>query len=553
MLIRELGHHMNRTQLLTLIATGLGVFMILLDALIVNVALPDIQRSFGVGEDGLQWVVAAYSLGMAVFMMSAAALADRYGRRRWYLVGVSLFTVGSIACGLAPCIGVLAIARGVQGLGAATVSVTSLALVSAAFPEPKKKAQAIGIWTAIGSVGMAAGPSLGGLLVDRWGWRSIFYVNVPLGAVVLLLTLGFVVESRNERSGRFDLAGQVLFIVTVGAFVYAIIEGPEVGWTSPRIIALLVTAVAGGAAFVWLERRSPDPMMDLSLFRDSAYALSIGTICTVFFAVYGMLLLTTQFLQNVRGYTPSVTGLMIVPFSAGVVIVSPLVGPLVGRVGARLLVLLGLCLLMLGLLTLIVSEQRSSGLVLVGLALCGAGIGLCLTPITTVAMNAVPPERAGMASGIMSAQRAIGSTIGFAVLGSVLAAWLTATLEPHLEPAVPDPVARHAIAEVIIDNVNPRAHVSGIVPRQQLHHDPAQIAEEDFIDGIRVAFLIATVSLGCVFLAGWRWFPRGVAKREAVTPPIVELDDGMPVNPGPDAASVDAIAVPLSGCAQGRC
>lgn len=183
---------MNRTQLLTLIATGLGLFMIFLDALIVNVALPDIQRSFAVGEDGLQWVVASYSLGMAVFIMSAATLADLYGRRRWYLIGVSLFTLGSIACGLAPSIAVLTTARGAQGLGAAAVSVTSLALVSAAFPEAKEKARAIGIWTAIASIGTTTGPTLGGLLVDQWGWRSIFYVNLPMGALVFVLRRGVV-------------------------------------------------------------------------------------------------------------------------------------------------------------------------------------------------------------------------------------------------------------------------------------------------------------------------------------------------------------------------
>ncbi|OSC37320.1 MFS transporter [Mycobacterium decipiens] len=513
---------MNRTQLLTLVATGLGLFMIFLDALIVNVALPDIQRSFDVGEDGLQWVVASYSLGMAVFIMSAATLADLHGRRRWYLTGISLFTLGSVACGVAPSMAVLTAARGVQGLGAAIVSVTSLALVSAAFPEAKEKARAIGIWTAIASVGTTAGPTLGGLLVDQWGWRSIFYVNVPMGVLVLLLTLGFVEESRNERARRFDLSGQLLFIATVGAFVYAIIEGPQVGWTSPQTIVLLLTAAICCALFLWLERRSSNPMMDLTLFRDTSYALAIGTICTVFFAVYGMLLLTTQFLQNVRGYTPSTTGLMILPFSAAVAIVSPLVGQLVGRIGARLPILAGLCMLMLGLLTLIVSEHRSSALVLVGLGMCGTGVALCLTPITTVAMTAVPAERAGMASGIMSAQRAIGSTIGFAVLGSVLAAWLSATLEPHLEPAVPDPVQRHVIAEIIIDSANPRAHVGGIVPRRHIkHRDPVAIAEEDFIEGIRVAFLVATATLAFVFLAGWRWFPRNIdaagsaAKREA--------------------------------------
>lgn len=363
---------MNRTQLLTLIATGLGLFMIFLDALIVNVALPDIQRSFAVGEDGLQWVVASYSLGMAVFIMSAATLADLDGRRRWYLIGVSLFTLGSIACGLAPSIAVLTTARGAQGLGAAAVSVTSLALVSAAFPEAKEKARAIGIWTAIASIGTTTGPTLGGLLVDQWGWRSIFYVNLPMGALVLFLTLCYVEESCNERARRFDLSGQLLFIVAVGALVYAVIEGPQIGWTSVQTIVMLWTAAVGCALFVWLERRSSNPMMDLTLFRDTSYALAIATICTVFFAVYGMLLLTTQFLQNVRGYTPSVTGLMILPFSAAVAIVSPLVGHLVGRIGARVPILAGLCMLMLGLLMLIFSEHRSSAWSWSGWACAGA-------------------------------------------------------------------------------------------------------------------------------------------------------------------------------------
>ena len=519
---------MNRTQRVTLVATGLGLFMIFLDALIVNVALPDIQRDFAVGEAGLQWAVAAYSLGMAVFIMSAATLADLYGRRRWYLVGIILFTLGSITCGLGATIEVLNVARGVQGLGAAMVNVTSLALVSAAFPEAKQKARAIGIWTAIASVGTAVGPTLGGLLSEQWGWRSIFYVNVPVGVLVLLLTLGFVKESRNERARHFDLPGQVLFVLTVGALVYAVIEGPHAGWTSPQIVTLLSTAAVGGFLFLWIERGSSDPMMDLTLFRDTSYATSIGTICTVFFAVYGMLLLTTQFLQNVRGYSPEVTGLMILPFSAGVTIVSPLVGHLVGRIGARTPILVGLGALMLGLLTLIASGHRSSTLVMIGLGLCGIGAALCLTPITAIAMTSVPAERAGMASGIMSAQRAIGSTVGFAVLGSVLAAWLSATLDPDLASVVPNPAERRTIAETIIASANPRAHVAEIVPRRPLvHRDPVQaapivaLAENDFVQGIRVALLVATVSLALAFLAGWRWFPRGIgamvsdAEREA--------------------------------------
>ncbi len=507
---------MDRTQRFTLVATGLGLFMIFLDALIVNVALPDIQRSFNVGEAGLQWVVAAYSLGMAMFIMSAATLADLHGRRLWYVAGIAVFTLSSIACGLAPTLELLNLARGVQGVAAATANVTSLALVSAAFPDPKQKARAIGIWTAIASVGTAVGPTLGGVLVEHFGWRSIFLVNVPVGVLVLYLTLRFVAESRDSRPRTFDIVGQLLFVVTVGALAYGVIEGPKSGWGSPLILALFATAAIGCFAFVRFEQRSADPMMDISLFRDPAYALAIGTICSVFFAIYGMLLITTQFLQNVRGFPPETTGLIILPFSVSVTIISPLIGRVVGRYGARPPILVGLSIMMAGLATLIVGGHGSLWVVLVGLGLCGTGGAMCLTPITTLAMTSVPPDRAGMASGIMSAQRAIGSTVGFAVLGSVLAAWLSATLEPDLAATIADPAERRAVAAAIVGSANPRAHVAELGPRQPIAHpDPAlraaivAVAERDFVQGIRAALSVALVLLALVLLAGWRWFPRG--------------------------------------------
>lgn len=507
---------MDRTQRLTLLATGLGLFMIFLDALIVNVALPDIQRAFGVGEAGLQWVVAAYSLGMAVAIMSAATLADLHGRRLLYVIGVAVFTTASVACGLAPSLEVLNVARGVQGVAAATANVTSLALVSAAFPDPKAKARAIGIWTAIASVGTAVGPTLGGLLVEHVGWRSIFLVNVPFGVLVVWLTFSHVAESRDPRPRTLDGAGQLLFAATIGAFAYAVIEGPQAGWTSLPIVVLFAAAAAGAVLFVRTERAAADPMMDVTLFRDATYALAIVTICAVLFAIYGMLLLTTQYLQNVRGYTPQATGLLLLPFSASVTIVSPLVGRLVGRYGARPPILAGLGVQIAGLAVLIAGAGGDTAIVVAGLALAGTGGALCLTPITTLAMTSVPPARAGMASGIMSAQRAIGSTLGFAVLGSVLAAWLSATLAPDLAPVVPDPVERRAVAAAIVAGANPRAHVAEIGPRQPIAHPDAAtrarivaVADRDFVQGIRAGLAVALGVLVLVLAAGLRWFPRG--------------------------------------------
>jgi EmrB/QacA subfamily drug resistance transporter len=507
---------MTSMQRFTLLALGLGLFMIFLDALIVNVALPAIQADFGVGEAGMQWVVTAYSLGMAVAIMSAATAADLYGRRRIYLVSTVVFTLASAACGIAPTLPLLNAARIIQGVAAAAINVASLALVSAAFPEPKQKARAIGIWTAIASTAIAVGPTLGGVLVQAGGWRSIFLVNVPVGVAIVFLTLRFVSESRDERERRFDLAGQLLFATAVGAFAYAVIEGPHADWLSVEILTLFAVAGVALAAFVRCERRSSDPMMDLALFGDRTYSLAIATIFVVLFAIYGMLLVTTQYLQNVRGHTPVITGLMLLPYSVAITIVSLVAGHLVGKVGTRLPILVGLVVMVAGLATLVVGMQGLPPVTILGLALSGAGGALCLTPITSLAMSAVPPERAGMASGIMSAQRAIGSTVGFAVLGTILAAWLGATLDRDLVSAIPDVTERHDVVAKIVASANPRAYAAEIGPGRPIKHaDPAMqssilaAADADFIQGIRVAIATAMAVLIVVFAAGFVWFPRG--------------------------------------------
>ncbi len=517
---------MTRTQRFTIAATGLGLFMIFLDALIVNVALPSIQTDFKVGEAGLQWVVTAYSLGMAVAIMSAGTLADIFGRRKLYMASILVFTAASVACGLAGSINFLNASRGIQGVAAATVNVTSLALVSAAFPDSKQKAWAIGIWTAIASTALAIGPTLGGFLVQRSGWRIIFNVNVPVGLTVLVLAGLFVQESRDPRARTFDLPGQLLFVAGVGAFAFAVIEGPHSGWLSAEILGLFILAAVACAAFVVLERRRPDPMMDLTLFRDHTYTLAIVTVFAVLFATYGMLLVVTQLFQNVRGFSPIRAGLLLLPFSLTTTVVSLRVGRLMSIVGSRRLILLGLTSQIVGLAVMITGMNHIS-VVVVGIVLVALGNAMCMTPSTSLAMTAVPPERAGMASGIMSAQRALGSTVGFAVLGSVLAAVLTVTLSEHLARALPNPTERREVADTIIGNASPRAYTAEIGPGRPIRHaNPATqeailaAADVDFVEGIRVSLSVAIVLLALVLGAGYKWFPRGRggiadAKREA--------------------------------------
>ncbi|MCC5951694.1 MAG: MFS transporter [Acidimicrobiia bacterium] len=531
----------HRRQVMTLVATGLGLFMIFLDATIVNVALPDIQSHFDVGEAGVQWVVAAYSLTMGMFIMTSASIADARGRRRVYLGGIGLFCVASVLCGLAWDITVLNVARGLQGVGAATVNVASLSLVSAAYPEPAAKQRAIGLWTGIAAVGLAVGPTLGGVLTESLGWRSIFLVNVLLGVVVVLLTLAFVAESRDPVARRFDLPGQLLFIVGVGALTYGLIQGSQFGWSSPLTLGLLGGAVAVLAVFVRTELRSRSPMMDVRVFGDPVYTTAIVTIFATLFGVYGMFLVITQYFQNVQGYSPERAGVLMLAYTVPTVICAPLAGQLAARVGGRRPTLVGLAALALGFSVLAAAIGGPLPFVLVGLALAGAAAGFAVSPATGIAMSSIPPERSGMASGIMSAQRALGSTAGFAIMGTILALVVSMQLPGDLETLVPDATERAEVVEQVTQAANPQAVAAAIGPGRPLAESDdsekgalAAAADGAFVAGMRAAFLVALVLALAALVAGWRVFPKGRATTdEQVEGEVEQLEreEGGPSRP----------------------
>ncbi|WGV50776.2 MFS transporter [Rhodococcus erythropolis] len=410
----------RRWGILAICCTSL--FVVGLDTTIVNVALPAIGEGFGVGTVGLEWIVNAYTLVLASLLISSGALADRFGRRRIFQIGLVVFGVASIVCALAPSVGVLIAARIAQGVGGSMLSPVALAIVVNVMTDPKERAKAIGVWAAVFGLSMAAGPIVGGVLIESFGWRSVFWINVPVIAVVLMLTAVFVPQSRAEQPRRLDLPGQVLLMVVVGGSVALLIEGPRIGWLASGAIAGYVAVAAALAAFVRVESRKSEPLMDPSLFRHRPFTGAVLGAIVVFVALNATLLLGTFYLQQAREMTPAAAGAMTLPMAVAATICAPLSGILVGRFGARLPLLIAGSFTALGGLCL-VSLDNSTGTstLLVAYLFLGIGFGFSNAPITNTAVNGLPRSQAGLAGGITSSARQFGAALGVALAGGMIA------------------------------------------------------------------------------------------------------------------------------------
>ncbi|MFK4263569.1 MFS transporter [Streptomyces milbemycinicus] len=399
----------------------LGQFMVLLDSTIVGAALPDMQERLHTQLSGLQWIVDAYVLLVAMLLLSGGVFADRFGRKRVFLAGVVVFTAASVVCSVAPSIGWLIAGRAVQGIGAAALSPASLALLAAAYPVPQERVKAIGLWAGFSGIGLAAGPLAGGILVDAFGWPAIFLVNVPIGAVLLLAGLRVLSESRNPSAPTIDIPGTVLSVLGVGALAYGLIEGGSRGWTSPVILGSFAAAVVILAVFVAVEARGSTPMLPLRLFRQQLFTVSNTAMVVVGFALMGSSFFFSQFFVYVQGSSILCAGLQTLPASLAMVIVSPYAGRLAAKYGFRVVVTTGLALAGLGLLALgFVHADTGYGNVWWRLAVVGIGFALTMSPLTGAAIQAVSPQEGGLASGISSTTRQIGAVLGVAVLGAIV-------------------------------------------------------------------------------------------------------------------------------------
>lgn len=467
----------SRTQAITVLAASLGTAVVMLDSLAVNVALPHIQAEAHASEHALQWLVSGYSIGMAIGVMPSGILADRVGRKRLFMVSVTVFAAGSLWAALAAhLIGVIW-ARGLQGLAGAGITVTSLALVSAAFTDSKERARAIGIWTALASLALAFGPLVGGLLTQELGWRSVFFANLPIAAIALLFAGCRVTESRGETTREFDWLGQTLFIIAVAAVTLGVIRGAHFGWTTAPVVTAFAVGAAAGVGFVRREFHAREPMVEIRLFSEAAYAIALGVIFLQFFTVYGMLFIVTQYQQNVVGDSPIRTGLLILPYPIAFMTGSAFIGRLLARFHARRLVLAGQFVLTAGLLLVTLGIAIDEKIIMVGLGATGLGCALMITPNTHLAMATVPARRSGMASGVINLQRALGGTLGFAVMGSILTASLDSALDGALSGLIPETAERTPVVNRILQEANPHAYAGTIGPRRPISETSPRFRE----------------------------------------------------------------------------
>ena len=426
-----------RRRMLILAICCMSLFMVGMDTTIVNIALPTIQQDLHAGISGLQWTIDAYALVLGSLLMFSGSMADRLGRKRVFLVGLALFGTSSLLCSLAPDINWLIAFRALQGIGGSMLNPVALSIVSNVFTDDRERARAVGIWAGVFGLSMALGPLVGGLLIGAsLGWRSLFWINVPVAIVALLLTRRFIPESRASHPRRVDPLGQVLIIGMIAALTYAIIEGPDAGWTSPVILGCLALAALALAGLLVYEPRRDEPLLELRFFASVPFSGASAIALIAFAAVGGFALITTLYLQEVRDYSALQAGLLFLPVAAAAIVSGPLSGRLVASRGPRLSLIgagvaLTLCAVMLAGLT----ATTSVGWLIAAYVVFGLGFGMVSAPVNNTALSGMPRSQSGVAAAIVSTGRQVGQTLGVAVAGALLAAGLHGQLNTGLASA----------------------------------------------------------------------------------------------------------------------
>jgi EmrB/QacA subfamily drug resistance transporter len=416
----------RRHRLLVLAICCTSLLIVSLDNTVLNVALPSMQRDLDASLAGLQWTIDAYTLVLAALLMLAGSTADRIGRRRVFMAGLVVFAAGSLLCSLAPNLESLVVFRMVQAVGGSMLNPVAMSIITNTFTDPRERARAIGAWGAVVGISMAAGPIIGGLLVESVGWRSIFWINLPVGLAALLLTWRYVPESRAPRARRPDPVGQLLVIALLGSLTYAIIEAPTA--PLPQTLALGAVALAALLGLLRYEPRRSEPLIDLRFFRSAPFSGATVIAVSAFAGLGGFLFLSTLYLQNVRGLDALHAGLWMLPMAVLCFVCAPVAGRLVGSRGPRLpLLIAGIAMTASGVLFAAFEAETGNVTLVIGYVLFGLGFGFVNAPITNTAVSGMPRAQAGVAAAVASTSRQIGQTLGVAVIGAVLAAGIGAS------------------------------------------------------------------------------------------------------------------------------
>jgi EmrB/QacA subfamily drug resistance transporter len=495
------GASQDRRKWWVLVAMVFGLFMPMLDNLVVNVALPTIQRKLGTGVSGLQWIIDAYTLTFASFMLTGGALGDLYGRKRFFMGGLGLFTLGSLLCGLSGSTSQLVGFRAVQGLGAAMLLPGSLSIITATF-SGRERGAAIGIWAAMSGLAIAIGPVIGGLLVEHVSWQSIFYINVPIGIIGLAMTYTIVSESKDPNtSRRLDPRGLVTGTAGLFFLVYALIEGNARGWRDPLILGAFALSAVVLSVFFYVESHRDSPMLPLSFFRIPTFSAANVVAAAVFFAMFGSVFFLSLYLQNVDGYSPVAAGIRLLAFSIVILFVAPLAGRLSDRFGSRWFMTFGPLVAGGGLALLLRTHPGSPYLtvLLPAFLVLAAGMASTMTPMTAAVMGSVETRHAGVASAATNTSREIGGVFGIALLGAIV----TSSFKSGWATAMTAAGIPHAQASAISTQFGTAAatggggsfqafasHLPPGTPTSAAHAIYASIANP-FVHAMHVAILVA--------------------------------------------------------------
>ena len=480
--IRSLQMNEGNRRWWALGAMCFALFMIMLDNTVVNVALPSIQRDLHASLASLEWTVNAYTLTLAVLLVTGGRLGDIFGRRRMFLFGVVVFALSSLAIGFAPSDTVLVAFRAVQGIGAAFMMPATLSIIAQAFP-PEQRGTAIGTWAGVSALALAIGPVVGGFLTEYVSWRAIFFINPPIAVIAVAVTLFAAHESRDETVDRtVDYAGIVTITIGLTALVLALVEGNSWHWGSARVISLLVVAAIALPAFALIERRVKAPIVNFAFFKSQTFLGANLVAFLISFAMFAQFFFLTLYLQNILHYSPLETGVRFLPSTIVIIVMAPLAGRLTDRVGSRPLMTLGLVIVACALgIQSRLTVHSGYGLLLPGFVLMGLGMGLVMSPMSTAAMNSVDRTKAGAASGLLSMVRMVGSTFGVAVMGALVATIGRSQIDsglPHVAAST-----RAAIANALGSG--------GTLGGSHVPAQVASVAREAFVSALGTGLLVS--------------------------------------------------------------